>query len=99
MHEEDHGIALEAHRLPDRPERGPALRRLVVSMIATVGNYEYGFYWYLYQDGTIQFEVKLTGIISNGAVAPGETAAVRRAGRARALRAASTSTSSTCGWT
>ena len=27
-------------------------RRLVVSFIATVGNYEYGFYWYFYQDGT-----------------------------------------------
>ena len=48
-------------------------RRLVVSFIATVGNYEYGFYWYLYQDGTIQLEVKLTGIVSNGAVMPGET--------------------------
>jgi primary-amine oxidase len=44
----------------------------VVSFIATVGNYEYGFYWYFYQDGTIQLEVKLTGIMSNGAVAPGE---------------------------
>ena len=32
--------------------------------IATVGNYEYGFYWYFYLDGTIQLEVKLTGIMS-----------------------------------
>jgi primary-amine oxidase len=47
-------------------------RRLVVYFIATVGNYEYGFYWYFYQDGTIQLEVKLTGIASNGAVRPGE---------------------------
>jgi primary-amine oxidase len=39
-------------------------RRLVVSSISTVGNYEYGFYWYLYLDGTIQLEVKLTGIMS-----------------------------------
>ena len=29
-------------------------RRLVVSFIATVGNYEYGFYWYFYQDGTMR---------------------------------------------
>jgi primary-amine oxidase len=29
-----------------------------------VGNYEYGFYWYFYLDGTMQFEVKLTGIMS-----------------------------------
>ena len=42
-------------------------RRLVISSFATVGNYDYGFYWYLYQDGTIELEVKLTGIISTGA--------------------------------
>ena len=37
-------------------------RRLVVSFFATVGNYDYGFYWYLYLDGTIQLEVKATGV-------------------------------------
>ena len=29
-------------------------RRLVVSSITTIGNYDYGFFWYLYQDGTIE---------------------------------------------
>ena len=62
-------------------------RRLVVSSIATVGNYEYGFYWYFYQDGTIQLEVKLTGVISNGAEPPGDEAAVGRDGGAAGLRA------------
>jgi primary-amine oxidase len=47
-------------------------RRMVVSSIATVGNYEYGFFWYFYLDGTIQAEVKLTGIIQTQAVRPGE---------------------------
>ena len=47
-------------------------RRLVVSSISTVGNYEYGFFWYLYLDGTIQLEVKLTGIMSTMAVADGD---------------------------
>jgi primary-amine oxidase len=46
---------------------------LVVSSISTVENYEYGFFWYFYQDGSIQFEVKLTGILSLGACRPGET--------------------------
>ncbi len=53
-------------------------RRLVISFFATVGNYDYGFYWYLYQDGTIQLqdgtiqlETKLTGIIQTAAVMPG----------------------------
>ena len=47
-------------------------RRMVVSFISTVGNYEYGFFWYFYLDGSIQTEVKLTGIIQTQAVRPGE---------------------------
>jgi primary-amine oxidase len=38
-------------------------RRLVLSFFATLGNYDYGFYWYLYLDGTIEFEAKATGIV------------------------------------
>ena len=51
---------------------GRAIARLAVSMIATVGNYDYGFYLVLYQDGTIQMEVKLTGIVNTTALQPGE---------------------------
>ena len=72
MHEEDYGI-LWKHT--DRRLNTPEVRRsrrLVISSIATVENYEYGFFWYLYQDGNIQFEVKLTGILSLGALRPGE---------------------------
>jgi primary-amine oxidase len=47
-------------------------RRLVISTIVTVGNYEYGYFWYLYTDGTLEYEVKLTGVISTGALPPGE---------------------------
>jgi primary-amine oxidase len=74
VHEEDYGILWKHtdRRLPDRPEVRRS-RRLVVSSVSTVENYEYGFYWYLYQDGSIQFEVKLTGILSLGAAPPGET--------------------------
>ena len=71
MHEEDYGILWKHVDLyTARPEVRRS-RRLVISSIATVGNYEYGFYWYLYLDGTVQFEVKLTGIMSPQAVAPG----------------------------
>jgi primary-amine oxidase len=72
MHEEDYGI-LWKHT--DRRLNTPEVRRsrrLVISSIATVENYEYGFFWYLYQDGNIQFEVKLTGVLSLGTVRPGE---------------------------
>jgi primary-amine oxidase len=73
MHEEDYGILWKHtdRRLPDAPEVRRS-RRLVVSSVSTVENYEYGFFWYLYQDGNIQFEIKLTGILSLGAVKPGE---------------------------
>ena len=73
MHEEDYGILWKHtdRRLPDTPEVRRS-RRLVVSSISTVENYEYGFFWYLYQDGNIQFEIKLTGILSLGALQPGE---------------------------
>jgi primary-amine oxidase len=72
IHEEDFGILWKHTDWRTGYAEVRRSRRLVVSFIATVGNYEYGFYWYFYQDGTIQLEVKLTGIISNGAVAPGE---------------------------
>jgi primary-amine oxidase len=74
MHEEDYGI-LWKHNDP-RSGRNEVRRsrRLVVSSIATVGNYDYGFFWYFYLDGTIQFEVKLTGILSTMGVAPGDDA-------------------------
>jgi primary-amine oxidase len=73
IHEEDYGILWKHFDWRTGYAEVRRSRRLVVSFIATVGNYEYGFYWYFYQDGTIQLEVKLTGIVSNGAVMPGET--------------------------
>ena len=61
MHEEDYGILWKHHDLHGGTDETRRSRRLVVSFIATVGNYEYGFYWYFYLDGNIQLEVKLTG--------------------------------------
>jgi primary-amine oxidase len=74
IHEEDYGILWKHtdRRLPHAPEVRRS-RRLVVSSISTVENYEYGFFWYFYQDGNIQFEIKLTGILSLGTVREGET--------------------------
>jgi primary-amine oxidase len=71
MHEEDYGILWKHFDFRTGLHQVRRSRRLVISFIATVGNYDYGFYWYLYQDGTIQLEVKLTGIIQTAAVAPG----------------------------
>lgn len=41
-------------------------------MIATVANYEYCFYWNFYQDGTIELETRLTGILNIYTAAQGE---------------------------
>lgn len=71
MHEEDFGIGWKHVDLQTGRADVRRSRRLVISHIATVGNYEYGFYWYLYLDGTIQLEVKLTGILSTQGVAVG----------------------------
>jgi primary-amine oxidase len=68
VHEEDYSILwkhTDPHSFRTETRRQ---RRLVVSSIYTVGNYEYGFYWYFYLDGSIQLEVKLTGVIQPMAV-------------------------------
>lgn len=72
MHEEDYGILWKHHEFRNDTFEVRRSRRLVISFFATVGNYDYGFFWYLYQDGTIQLEAKLTGIIQTAAIAPGE---------------------------
>jgi primary-amine oxidase len=74
VHEEDYGILWKHVDMFSGRTEVRRSRRLVVSSISTVGNYEYGFYWYFYLDGTIQLEVKLTGILSTMAVAPGDPA-------------------------
>ncbi|MBF2074090.1 MAG: primary-amine oxidase [Synechococcales cyanobacterium C42_A2020_086] len=72
MHEEDYGILWKHTDWRTDQVEVRRSRRLVLSFIATVGNYEYGFFWYFYQDGTIQYEVKLTGMMTTAAVMPGE---------------------------
>jgi primary-amine oxidase len=72
LHEEDYGIGWKHVDARNRVSETRRSRRMVVSSIATVGNYEYGFFWYFYLDGTIQAEVKLTGIIQTQAVRAGE---------------------------
>jgi len=71
LHEEDIGILWKHTNFRTGQVEVRRSRRFVISSIATVGNYEYGFFWYLYQDGTIELQIKLTGIVSTGAIAPG----------------------------
>ncbi len=68
LHEEDYGIQWKHTDGQGGANEVRRSRRLVISSMFTVGNYDYGFFWYLYLDGTVQMEVKLTGIMGISAI-------------------------------
>jgi len=86
IHEEDAGILWKHTDIFNGSAQSRRQRRLVVSFFTTVGNYDYGFYWYFYLDGAIELEVKATGIVFTSArpgpfateVAPGLGAPVHQ---------------------
>ncbi len=67
VHEEDSGILWKHTDIFNGSSQSRRQRRLVVSFFTTVGNYDYGFYWYFYLDGTIEFEMKMTGVLFTAA--------------------------------
>ncbi|GAA0417898.1 primary-amine oxidase [Leifsonia naganoensis] len=71
MHEEDYGTLWKHTDMFTSANEVRRSRRLVISFFTTVGNYDYGFYWYLYLDGTIECEAKLTGILFTSAYVEG----------------------------
>jgi primary-amine oxidase len=72
LHEEDNGILWKHTDWRSNQSEVRRSRRLSVSFIATVGNYEYGFYWHFLQDGSLHCEVKLTGVVNTTALKPGQ---------------------------
>jgi primary-amine oxidase len=72
MHEEDDSILWKHNDLRRGVNQVRRSRRLIISNFQTVANYDYGFYWSLYQDGRIELEVKLTGILSASGIVDGE---------------------------
>jgi primary-amine oxidase len=67
IHEEDTGILWKHTDNWNGSTDSRRNRRLVVSFFATVGNYDYGFYWYFSLDGSIELEVKATGVVFTSA--------------------------------
>jgi primary-amine oxidase len=67
MHEEDVGTLWKHGDMFTGSNEVRRQRRLVISFFTTVGNYDYGFYWYLSLDGTIECEAKLTGVLFTSA--------------------------------
>ena len=64
MHEEDQGILWKHVEFRNGHNESRRARELVVSSIATVVNYEYLFYVRFKQDGSIEYNIKLSGELS-----------------------------------
>ena len=71
LHEEDAGILWKHTDHATGHVETRRGRRFVVNAMATVGNYEYAFRWYLNLDGSVEIEVQLHGIVSTTATSNG----------------------------
>ncbi len=67
LHEEDYGVLWKHTDMFNGMAETRRSRRLVISFFLTIGNYDYGFFWYLYLDGTIELQAKATGIVFTSA--------------------------------
>ncbi|KAI8940668.1 hypothetical protein NX059_001938 [Plenodomus lindquistii] len=72
IHEEDAGILFKHTDFRDDSVTVTRARKLIISHVFTAANYEYCVYWIFHLDGTIQLEIKLTGILNTYAMLPGE---------------------------
>jgi primary-amine oxidase len=72
IHEEDGGILFKHTDFRDDSCTVTRARKLIISHIFTAANYEYCVYWIFHLDGTIQLEIKLTGILNTYAMLPDE---------------------------
>jgi primary-amine oxidase len=72
MHEEDQGILWKHVEYRNGHNESRRARELVISSISTVVNYEYLFYWRLKQDGSIEFNIKLSGELSTNLLSAAE---------------------------
>ncbi|KAI9762668.1 MAG: Copper amine oxidase [Chaenotheca gracillima] len=72
IHEEDAGILFKHTDFRDNSVVVTRGRKLLISHVFTAANYEYCVYWIFHQDGTIQLEIKLTGILNTYSMNPGE---------------------------
>lgn len=75
IHEEDAGILFKHTDFRDESCTVTRGRKLIISHIFTAANYEYCVYWMFMQDGTVQLDIKLTGILNTYSLNPGESAA------------------------
>lgn len=73
IHEEDAGVLWKhTDYRPGGRSRTVRSRRLVVSMVCTLANYEYIWNFYFYQDGNVEVEIRLTGVLQVYVAGPNE---------------------------
>ena len=72
IHEEDAGILFKHTDFRDDSVVVTRARKLIISHVFTAANYEYLVYYIFHQDGTVQLEIKLTGILNTYAMLPNE---------------------------
>jgi primary-amine oxidase len=75
MFERDGGVLwkhVDYTTLPFVHNQSRRARQLVLSWFANVGNYEYGFNWVFHQDGVLEMEAQLTGIMAARGIAEDE---------------------------
>ena len=63
LYERDGGLSWKHYDLNHDRNQSRRARELVVSFIATIGNYDYSVAWVFNEDGAIDVEVELTGIM------------------------------------
>jgi len=68
LYEKDGGLLWKHFDRDNNHNDSRRSRELVLSWIATVGNYDYGFNWIFHQDGTLEMRVLLTGIMETKGV-------------------------------
>ena len=68
LYEKDGGLLWKHFDRDNNHNNSRRPRELVLSWIATVGNYDYGFNWIFHQDGTLEMRVLLTGIMETKGV-------------------------------
>ncbi len=71
LYERDGGILWKHADYVTGHNESRRARQLVLSYVASVGNYEYGFSWIFHQDGTLAPQIELTGIVQASGRHPG----------------------------
>ena len=63
IYERDGGLLWKHYDSYSEQNQSRRARQLVIFFIATVGNYDYAIHWVFHQDGTLEVDAALTGIM------------------------------------